>query len=191
LVIAVAALIASICCVSAQAANPTISWLVNREPRGQAVPHSLLQGQSVKVKFLYERLITFDATAGMKMVVSLREGAEPFGTPLPARQSPPSTEWICFVAWAPHSTGTSCQSKAMAFTGGPLEFGVGGITGDSSVHGVASDNVKRIMVTLTSGKQLAVPLKNNAFLLYLPTTETLARITAYNALGKVIVSKKA
>jgi hypothetical protein len=188
LVIAVAALI---CSASAQAANPTISWLVNQEPRGQAVPHSLLQGQSVKVKFLYERLITFDAAAGMKMVVSLREGAEPFGTPRPARQSPPSTEWICFTAWAPHATGTSCQSKAVVFTRGPLAFGVGGITGGSSIHGIATDNVKRITVTLTSGKQLAVPLKDDAFLLYLPAAETLARITAYNALGKTIVSKKA
>jgi hypothetical protein len=189
LVIAVAASVASICCLSAQAATPNISWLINHEPRGQAVPHSLLQGQSTKVKFLYERLITFDAAKGMKMVVSLRQGANPLGIPPPMRQSPPATEWLCFSAWAPLSTGTSC--KALAFTHGPLAFGVGGVVGDSSVHGLASDNVKRITLTLSSGKQLAVPLKDNAFLLHLSAAETPALITAYNARGTAIDSERA
>ena len=191
MVIAVAAMVASICCVPAQAASGTISWLANHEPRGQAVPHSLLQGQTTKVAFVYERLITFDAASGLKMVVSLREGTNPFGDPYPAAKHPASTKWICYSAWQPLSNGVGCNEETATFARGPLDFGVGGVTGDHAVSGLANDDVTRITLTLATGKRLSVPLKNNAFLLRLSATETPARITAYNALGKVIESKRA
>jgi hypothetical protein len=146
----------------------------------------------VKVKFVYERLITFDAAAGLKMVVSLREGSAPFGTPalLPKQRAQASSKWVCFTAWAPLSTATSCQLAANLFAGGPLYFGFGGVTGDASVHGLASDTVKRITLTFGSGKQVNVPLRDNAFLLRTRSADSPTLITAYDSLGKVIARKR-
>lgn len=176
----------------ALAASGTIRWLVGREPVGQPVPHSLLQGQSVKVKFVYERLITFDAAAGLKMVVSLREGSAPFGTPalLPKQQAQPSSKWICFSAWAPLSTGTGCQLASNLFAGGPLNFGFGGVTGDPSVHGLASDAVGRITLSFASGRQVNVPLRDNAFLVRTRLTDSPTFITAYNSSGKAVAHER-
>ena len=182
----------TVCC-PAWAGNGTIGWLVGHQPVGQPVPKTLLQGQSSKVKFVYERLITFDAAAGMKVVVSLRQGAHPFGVAhLPTPQGAASSTWICYSAWAPLSSGTSCQLTARLFSAGrPLMWGLGGVEGDFSIHGLATDAVSRITVTLTSGRTIDVPLLDNAFLFRLPAHESPSMITAYNTSGKVVERKRA
>ena len=176
-------------CLGAQAAGGSLAWLVGHEPIGKPVPHSLLQDQSVKVTFVYERLITFDAATGLKMVVSLREGPSPFGTPsrLPGRA--PSSEWVCYTAWAPLNTGTFCQAAAELFARGPLAFSAGGVAGDSSVHGLADESVKRVTVTLESGKRVAVPLIDNAFLYRPPSSDMPMLVTAYDGAGAVVERK--
>jgi hypothetical protein len=170
--------------LGAQSANGTIAWLFAHEPVGKPVPQSLLQGQSVKVKFLYERLITFDAAAGLKMVVSLREGPDPFGILKPTAR--PSSRWVCWVAWAPLSTGTGCTPASGAFAHGPLALGFGGVSGDTSVHGIASDEVKQILLTLASGKVVEAPLVDNAFLFRASSSDLPMVVRAYNASGTMI-----
>jgi len=186
----------AVVCASAPAARlvgrGTIGWLVKREPVGQPVPHQLLQGQTGKVTFLYERLITFDAATGLKMVVSMRQGTEPFGTPdpLPKERAPAGSSWICFSAWSPHNAGTSCQLTSRLFTSGrPLMWGVGGIAGDMSMHGLASDGVTRVTVTLASGGSVDVPLRDNAFLFRIPAADHVTSITAYGRGGKILERK--
>ncbi len=165
----------------------TIGWLDRHELRGQPLPHfrgPMLGGAGHRV---FGRLLDPDPASGMKVGIELYRI-----THIPAqmklRQKPGL--WACYMLFAGKAVGAGCDHSVKAlFSVAPFSFGsmmIGG--GDQYVilDGVASDDVARMRLFLSTGEVDNVPLKDNAYLIRASRAKYPIRLVAYDDHGRVI-----
>lgn len=96
-------------------------------------------------------------------------------------------EWLCRPGHSLAEARRACQQ--LRFAQKPLIRGFGGVTGDASVPGPATDNVKRIVIMLETRKRLSAPIVDNAFLLCVPPRVNTGLLIAHNGAGKTTENK--
>jgi hypothetical protein len=167
----------------------TIGWLLRREPRGLPLPHirGPMPGRSSGHR-VFGRLLNPDPASGMKVGVELYRI-----THIPAilkRLHQKPGLWACDLLFAGKTVSAGCEQSVTSFFGvAPFTFGsmmIGG--GDQYVilAGVASDDVARMRLFLSTGQVDDVPLKDNAYLIRASRAKYPIRLVAYDDHGRVI-----
>jgi len=164
--------------------NPTIGWIERREPRGLSprqagLPRrffaSPLGGTAV-----FARVLQPDPGTNLKEVVSIVRGARG-----------PLTSQLCFWLLSPGSAGGSCgQVPPALFAGGTPITWTYSLASGSDQYGVASglaaDGVQRLEVYLANGDPETAPLRDNAYIVYLPRAQFPVKLVAYDRSNKVV-----
>jgi hypothetical protein len=162
-----------------------IGWLERREPRGQPVPTTgafkRLGRDPYLERTLFQRLLTPDPNSQLKEIISLDLMKSPFRSK--------AAEEVCQTVVSGSGGGGGCDPVGMLFGHGPLS--VGQLLNDGgdqyeTLGGVASDEVQRIELFLATGERIAVPLKDNAFIVQAERSSFPARLVAYDPKGLVI-----
>lgn len=166
----------------------TIGWLVRREPRGQ----SLEEAGSARRPFAFPgtrvefaRVLTPDPQSHMRVAVAVTE----FGAgEVPPPYAKPG-EQICSFMISRGGAGGGCSPADVLFSRGPFTVGTSVEHGGNQyaiLSGLASDDVERMELFLATGERIAVPLKDNAYILAVARTKYPARLVGYDAAGRVI-----
>lgn len=166
----------------------TIGWLERHQSRGQPLPRvrgPMLGGSSGYRVF--GRLLNPDPASGMKVGIELYRVTHV--TAQLRRVQRPGL-YACDLTFTGRSVGAGCDHGLSAlFSHGPFTFGsmmIGG--GDQYVilAGVASDDVARMRLFLSTGEVANVPLKDNAYLIRASRAKYPIRLVAYDDHGRVI-----
>ena len=165
-----------------------IAWLERREPRGQSPAQASLTAfpppGADRVRFA--RVLTPVPQGRARIVVSFVD-LEPGGPISPAE----SRDRLCLgVFVAAHGGMTGCGTGLdELFRRGPVfvrQHGFGGGDQYQTFSGLASDDVARLDLFLATRERVAVPLRDNAFVLEVARTKFPARLVAYDDQGRVI-----
>jgi len=170
----------------------TIGWLLRSEPRGRSIEEAGLKGRNLFLLFpqqrrdvRFVRVIKPDPD-GLRLVAI---GVVHFAK---AERYPPwmEGEQVCTFTLTPgQGGGGGCSRMADLFRRGPFSFGVGsGYGGDQRVlvQGLASDDVARMELFLASGERVAVPLRDNVYLVEVARLKFPIRLVAYDSSDRVI-----
>jgi hypothetical protein len=157
-----------------------IGWLKRRDPRGQPVPKTTafkrLDRRPYLERVLFQRLLAPNPNSQLKEIISLDLMKSPFRSK--------AAEVVCdTVISGAGGGGGGCDPVGALFGHGPLS--VGEMLNDGgdqyeTLGGVASDDVKRLELFLATGERIAVPLKDNAFVIQAERSSFPARLVAYD-----------
>jgi hypothetical protein len=109
------------------------------------------------------------------------------GNPGGSRQ--PRAPQICTSLVAGGIVSEGCSPKRGFFDRAPLtvaETVLGGGDQYATIDGLASDDVARLELFLATGERIAVPLRDNAFLVQAGLAKHPARLVAYDRRGRVV-----
>lgn len=153
----------------------TIGWLSRREPRGESWH---LKGNPAG-EIVFVRLLSPDPGGIERIRVDIRE--------LQGKRA------VCLgLVGAALDAGACTPYKDFSSPKWPLgplwfmESGAGGTEQYATIIGLASDDVRRMTLFLTSGERIPVSLRDNAFILQAPLSDYPVRLAAYDGNGLVI-----
>jgi hypothetical protein len=154
-----------------------IGWLARRELRGTAFPLSRLRSifQQAQRRATFARLLTPAPGGVERVLVSLDRGGG-----------------LCVgLVSTPRGSAISCQPLKMLSANWPWPFvwGEGGGPGGNqyeTIVGLADDEVARMALFLATGERVAVPLKDNAFVVEAASSKYPYRLVAYDSAGRTI-----
>jgi len=173
-----------------------IGWLERRESRGTPLsrllwlnPQTFPQcgpecAANLKAhEVIFSRQITPDPGGVVRVAVALRHDGDVCSSIAYPRQA--------------RSLGGDCMSKqalsAGSWTEGPtFHITVGGIAFVSSGAqystevGLVDDHVRRMTILLSSGKQIPVPIKDNAYVFEVARTDYPIRLVAFDSANRVV-----
>jgi hypothetical protein len=159
--------------------NGTIGWLDRREPRGQSL--EVLPGRIrglVRRHTVFGRVITPDPSRPVRVAITLstsRHGGKATGL----------CSWLIMRS----GTGGGCSIRATLFAKNPIaiELSLGGGSDEfSTISGLASDDVARIIAFLANRQTASVPLADNTYLVDIARSRFPVRLVAYDHAGRVI-----
>ena len=165
-----------------------IAWLKNHEPRGLSLreagitnPKRWLKGHH-PVKFV--RVLQPDPRSHVRVIIWLsREPIWRAGKRTARTRSSICTSTITGM----RGDGFGC---GYGLADHPLAVGFGFSSSHDQlavIDGLASDAVSRIDLFLNDGERWPLPLKDNAFVTYVPRADLPAKLVGYDSQGKVIV----
>ncbi|MGD0165748.1 MAG: hypothetical protein ABSC51_00455 [Gaiellaceae bacterium] len=153
-----------------------VGWIARREPRGAAIPLRRLRHpwQSAKQRIVFARVLTPDPGGIEQVMVRLDRGGE-----------------LCVVVVVKRVESYSCDPFERVWKRFPWPFfwlTSGGPMGDqyTSIVGIADDQVARMTLFLADGESVAVPLKDNTFVIEVASSKLPYRLVAYDGAGRVI-----
>lgn len=151
-----------------------IGWIARREPRGVAVPLSRFRyrQQSLRDRKTFARLLTPVQGGPEQVMVTLNRGGD-----------------LCVSLVLSRNLGTGCTPFKLlsAHSPGPLQWGESSDGSQyATISGLADDDVARITLFLGTGERVAVPLKDNAFVIKASRMKFPVRVVAYDRDGRVI-----
>jgi hypothetical protein len=159
----------------------SIGWIERRELRGAALPDTL-SDFSILDRFEFARVLTPDPTSHMRMVVAI-------GQP-PGHRRGATDKHICVFLIGDGGAGGGCDPNPEdPFPRGPVKVGVsvsGGGNQYATVSGLAADEVARIDLFLATRERVAVPLRDNVFLVQAARTNFPVRLVAYDENARII-----
>ena len=163
----------------------SIGWLDRHEPRGQALPQfhgPSLGGTGYRV---FGRLLNPDPGSGLKMGIELYRV-----TSVPAKLRQKPGLWTCYILFAFKTQATSCApSMRRLFSVAPFSFGSLGFGASDQYlifSGVASDEVARMRIFLSTGEVNDVPLRDNTYVIRVSLAKFPIRLVGYDDHGRVI-----
>jgi hypothetical protein len=150
----------------------TIGWLSRREARGSEVPAKIMSALRTHYPLVFARAIQPDPGFYARVVLGITHAG--------AR--------MCIELARRSSVGGACSPGFSIFDQLPFSFvqANSGSSQYSIVAGAASDAVAAMKVFLTTGDVVAVPLKDNAYLVQVARTSYPIRLVAYGHQGRVI-----
>jgi hypothetical protein len=160
-----------------------IRWLARREPRGTAVPSTVHRIAGVRPDVIFHREITPDPAAPERMVVSVRPvGNANSGAHLR------NTLQVCAEVVGGRFPGGGCWPAGQLFSLAPFSLGVSGLPGDqiTTIAGLASDDVAKLVLFLGTGRRVVVPLHDNGYIISAAKADYPLRLVAYDRQGRVI-----
>ena len=152
-----------------------IGWLRQREMRGEAPPAGARYMHGPSGPFEFARVLAPDPDSHMRILIAvgtLRVGAMP---------EQPS---LCTYLLSGGGAGGGCSALSDPFPQGPLASSLslfGGGDQFATISGRAADEVTRMELFLASGARVAVPLRDNAFVVQVPRTQFPTRLVAYDS----------
>jgi hypothetical protein len=159
----------------------TIGWVERREERGEALSDDLGRMQEALGRFEFARVLTPDPTSHMRVAITIGE--------LPApRQDRRGEKHLCVFLIGGGGGGCSPYMDH-PFPAGPVRVGISVSHGGNqfaTLSGLASDDVARIDLFLASRERVAVPLRDNVFLIEAARTKFPVRLVAYDDDGEII-----
>jgi hypothetical protein len=163
----------------------SINWLDRHVPRGQPLPRfhgPMLGGTGYRV---FGRLLNPDPGSGLKIGLELYRVVH---VPAKLRQKPGL--WACYFLFALKTQAGSCAPGIRRlFSSAPFSFGSLGFGASDQYlifSGIASDDVARMRVFLSTGEVNDVPLKDNAYVIRVSRAKFPLRFVAYDDHGRVI-----
>lgn len=146
-----------------------IAWIARREPRGTAVPPGVIRFR----KSTFRRLLAPDPGGVSRVVVYIDQNNE-----------------LCFGLVLVDEAGTGCAPLEQLSTNWPLPFTLGAVSGGSGqyayVFGLADDEIARMTIFLADGERVAVPLKDNAFVIEAARSKYPFRLVAHDRAGLIV-----
>ena len=174
--------------VEREVSGGTIGWLERREPRGQSPAEAGLPAYTAPVaeRVHLARVLTPDPQGHTRIVVAIVD-AEPGGPFSPAE----AKNRLCIGVFTADRGGlTGCGTRlGELFARGPVfahQLGLGAGNQYTTFDGLASDDVARLEMFLATRERIAVPLRDNAFVLEVARTKFPARLVAYDDRDRVI-----
>jgi hypothetical protein len=160
----------------------TVGWVERREERGDALSGELDGMQRALGRFEFARVLTPDPTSHMRVAITIGE--------LPAhRQGGRDEEHLCVFLIAEGAGGGCNPYPDHSFPRGPVRVGISVSHGGNqfaTLSGLASDEVARIDLFLATRERVAVPLRDNVFLIEAARTKFPVRLVAYDDDGRII-----
>jgi hypothetical protein len=165
--------------------NPTIGWIVRREPRGKPVPSgqfdSLWPGSGLAS---FERLIKPDPKGLIQVLVSIRN----------IRHGRKDKTSLCVSLVVTRGLFGSCGFLDNPFPrifGRRLPFWImsgGGPGGDQYgiATGLSADGVARMALFLANGERIPVPIRDNVYVVQFPFAACPAVLAAYDGEGRAV-----
>jgi hypothetical protein len=162
-----------------------IGWLERREPRGEAPPPGTpFSGRGRDPFDLdFARVLTPDPDSHMRILIAI--GTRTF----PGFGQRPEQPSLCVFLLSGGGAGGGCNPLHDPFPGRPFMSGLSQRAGGdqfSTLHGGTSDDVDRLELFLAEGARVAVPLRDNVFLVQVPRTQFPVRLVAYDSDDRVI-----
>ncbi|MGH9917274.1 MAG: hypothetical protein ACRD6W_00145, partial [Nitrososphaerales archaeon] len=161
----------------------TIAWLIHRQPRGAPVPTTGAGSRLGLGRFvghvLFQRLIAPDPNSPLREIVQLIRVNNVI---LGGRQRIS----VCSDIVAEGSAGGGCNAFSHLFRRGPVSVGETLLNGGDQfedLSGLVSDQVSRLVLYLSTGEQLVVPIRDNAFVAQVDRTGFPVRLVAYDTHG--------
>jgi hypothetical protein len=155
----------------------TIGWLDRRELRGSSIGRIPgRSGADVRRHVVFGRVIEPDPGRPERIAVTLstsRHGGRATGL----------CTWLLLRGGA--SVG-GCAVRAGLFSKSPIAAELGMDGQFTTIAGLVSDDVARVVAFVADGQTLAVPLADNVFLVDIASSRFPARLVAYDAAGRVI-----
>ena len=165
----------------------TIGWFARRELRGQPLPAKLpLLGFGGTTTVVFGRLVAPDPGSPIRMGLVLEHVSRS------SLQHSPFTSglYVCQAMVIGHATGSNCERSIEGwFKRGPFSFSsvtFGGGAQYTTLSGVASDQVARMRLFLSTGEVVDVPLKDNLYFVQAARAKFPIRLVAYDDHGRVI-----
>jgi hypothetical protein len=160
----------------------SIGWVERREPRGGPFPPARLKSllpltrSTNDGRIVFARVLRPDPADYVRMAVVVVVG------------KPQIQSLVCTVTIDRSGMGGGCSQTPQLF--GRWPFTVSLSNGDSGQYsllsGLASDDVARLALFGVSGPPLEVPLRDNAWLVRLGSSDFPVRLVAYDGEGRVI-----
>jgi hypothetical protein len=159
--------------------NGKIGWLERHEPLGQSL--DVLPGRDgalVRRHTVFGRVVAPDPGQPVRVAVTLSTGPE-------------GGKALGICTWIVMRSGVAggCAVRAQLFATSPITSGVslgGGSDQFSTIAGLASDDVARIVVFLANGQRMTAPLSDNAYLVQVARSTFPVRLVAYDQAGRVV-----
>jgi hypothetical protein len=168
-----------------------IGWFARRKLRGQPVPRNFgrLHLITDSRKVVFARMVTPDLQAPERVVISLLPaGHRYFGGRL-HNNNQVCAEVVGGVYSAGQSSGGGCWPAGRLFSTGPFTESVTQSQNQyATVSGVASDDVARMRLYLSSGAYVPVPLADNVYVVHASLADYPLRLVGYDTQGRVIGS---
>jgi hypothetical protein len=160
----------------------TIGWVERREERGEALSGELGRMQEALGRFEFARVLTPDPTTHMRIAVTVGE------VPVhrPGRRG---EKHLCVFLIGEGAGGGCGPYPGRLFSDSPVRVGISVSHGGNqyaTLSGLASDEVARIDLFLASRERVAVPLRDNVFLIEAARTKFPVRLVAYDDDGQII-----
>lgn len=163
-----------------------IGWVDRREERGTPVDDSITDKFRMLSDMEFARLLTPDEGSSKRVVIAVGQ----FGLrPAAAAGEMPARAGICYWLVGRGGLGGGCSPPDKVFERWPFTFGysvTGGGDQFATFSGLASDDVSRLEIFTATGNQIAVPLRDNAFLAEVSLARLPAKMVAYDTEGRVI-----
>ncbi len=164
----------------------TIGWLTRHEPRGKPVPTTrpftrLSRGPFAR-SVLFQRLIAPDPNSPLRELVEIVTSNNPLFPNQKGNQ-------VCSLLVAEGGAGGGCSRMSELFSHGPVDAGEMLAEGGDQfeyLSGLVSDDVRRLTIFLSTGEQIAVPLRNNAFVAQVNRSGFPIRLVAYDSRNRRI-----
>ncbi len=165
--------------------DPTISWIVRREPRGKPVGSGRFElpwpGPGLAS---FERLIKPDPKGLIKVLVSIRNIRH-------GRKDKTSLCWSLIVTRVFVGACNSLDNPFPRIFGRRLPFWImsgGGLGGDQYgiAAGLSADGVARMALFLANGERIPVPIRDNVYVVQFPFAACPAVLAAYDREGRVV-----
>lgn len=158
-----------------------VGWVDRREERGEEPPANARFLRIADGRFEFARVLTPDASSYKRILFGV-------GT-LPRFASRPERPSFCVSLISGGGAGGGCNDLANPFLNGPIMASLsqfGGGDQFATIAGAVADEVARLELYVASGARVAVPLRDNAFLVEAPRAEFPMRLVAYDSAGLVI-----
>ena len=168
----------------------SIGWFARRVLRGQAVPQQLhhigLVGGAANV--IFERMVAPDAQSPERVVISLLPAGHRFFGGRLHDNNQVCAELVGGVYSAGRTAGGGCWPAGRLFSTGPFTEAVTQGQNNQYVNivGLASDDVARLRLYLSTGEYVPVALSANAYVVRAPLTKYPLRLVGYDGRGRVI-----
>jgi hypothetical protein len=144
----------------------TIAWLAHREPRGTPVSPRTRRLNGIPPD-AFARTVTPDPSAPERMIVSARD-------------------LVCATVVRGRYDGGGCWQPKRMFSTAPFVHGLSESGQYATLAGLASDDVARLVLFTSTGRQVPVRIHDNAFLVEAARTAYPLRLVGYDAAGRVI-----
>jgi hypothetical protein len=165
----------------------TISWLLRREERGRSLEQAggfPLRLPPTRWDISFARVLRPDPAGFMRLAVAL--------VTIPPKSAPPGDRTrlhVCSFLISRSGAGGGCSPLALLFPRGPFTVSTSIEQGGNQyavLSGLASDDVARLELFLATGERVAVPLKDNAYIVEAARAKYPIRLVAYDSDARVI-----
>lgn len=175
--------------VQRQLHTGSIGWFARRELRGQPVPPALgrLHLIAAGAKVVFARMVAPEPGAPERVVISLLPAGHRFFGGRLNNNNQVCAEVVGGVYSAGGSGGGGCWPAGRLFSTGPFTESVTqGQNQYATIAGIASDDVARMRLYLSSGAYVPVPLADNAYIAHASLADYPLRLVAYDNQDRVI-----